>query len=301
MMPTPLLSTDLAGLRLVHRGKVRDIYDAGDALLLVATDRISAYDHVLPDPIPWKGTVLTQLSLHWFRLLEPETKTHLITADVGAMPPEVRRHADLLRGRAMLVRRARPFPVECIVRACLTGSAWKDYVKTGAIAGIPLPPGLPRLARLDPPVFTPSTKAESGHDENIDLDTFARILGPATAAELSRRSLAVFDSCAGYARGRGIVICDTKLEWGALGNGDILLIDEVLTPDSSRFYRAADMEAAAPGTDPPSFDKQVVRDWLDRCGWDRESPPPRLPPDVIRLTTERYLEICEILTGRHPA
>ena len=293
-----VVTTDLAGLPCLNRGKVRDIYEVdSDHLLLVATDRISAFDVVLPDPIPGKGIVLTQLSLFWFDHLRDVTPNHLVEADVDAMPAAVRRHADVLRGRSMLVRKARVFPVECIVRGYLLGSGWKDYQRTGAISGIELPPGLERNHRFDPPVFTPSTKAATGHDENIGFGAMESLLGSSAADELRSRSLAVFTSASEHARERGVIICDTKFEWGLI-DGEITLVDEVLTPDSSRFWRSEDAgPALAAGDTPASYDKQVVRDWLEAQDWDKTPPAPTLPEEVAARAQERYVDIYRRITG----
>ncbi|MCB9832362.1 MAG: phosphoribosylaminoimidazolesuccinocarboxamide synthase [Planctomycetes bacterium] len=298
-MDVPVVArTELAGLELKARGKVRDIYDLGDELLIVATDRISAFDHVLGTPIPYKGMVLTQISLFWFDLLRDLTPNHLITGDVDEMPEAVRRHADVLRGRSMLCRKAKPFDAECIVRGYLVGSGWKDYQKTGAVCGVSLPAGLRKGARIDPPIFTPSTKADVGlHDENIDEATFARIVGERWAKPLREKTLGAFKLVSDHAASRGITICDTKLEWG-LANDEMILIDEAFTPDSSRFWKTAEMKATPEGQDPPSFDKQVVRDWLETSGWDKASTPPAVPAEVLELAASRYLEIYELLTGR---
>ncbi|MEZ6194292.1 MAG: phosphoribosylaminoimidazolesuccinocarboxamide synthase [Planctomycetota bacterium] len=291
-------TTELDGLELVARGKVRDIYDAGEHLLLVATDRISAFDWILRTPVPRKGEVLTQISLFWFERLASVCENHIVTADVAEMPPAVRRHADVLRGRSMLCKKASPFAAECIVRGYLVGSGWKDYQRTGTVCGVALPAGLAKGARLDPPIFTPSTKAEVGvHDENIDETRFREIVGPEHADHLRRKTLAAFGAVSDYAATRGIVICDTKLEWG-LYQGRPILIDEAFTPDSSRFWKRSELEATPAGQDPPSFDKQVVRDWLETSGWDKASPPPEVPAEVMALATQRYLEIFERLTGR---
>jgi phosphoribosylaminoimidazole-succinocarboxamide synthase len=281
-----------------HRGKVRDLYDVDAGhLLLVATDRISAFDHVLPDPIPGKGVVLTQLSVFWFELLSGKVEHHLVEADVRKMPPAVAAHDDVLRGRALLVRKAAVHPFECIARGFLLGSGWKDYQRTGSVCGIKLPAGLRKNHAFKPPLFTPSTKAETGHDENVSFETMAEALGLEVARELRDKTLLVFERCAGHARDRGVVICDTKLEWG-LSRGRTILIDEVLTPDSSRFWKKEEAEAVLPGGDPPSFDKQVVRDWLETQPWDKKSPPPRLPREVAGLARARYVEIYERITGR---
>lgn len=286
-----VLQTELPGLP-VRRGKVRDIYDLGDRLLLVSTDRISAFDWVLPTGIPDKGRILNQISAFWFdQLGEPN---HLITTDVDRMdlPPAADRQT--LAGRTSLVRKTQVVPIECVVRGYLAGSGWKEYCDTGAICGTPLPSGLQESARLDPPIFTPATKAETGHDENITFSQVAQIVGTDLAEQLRQRSLALFRRGAEYALQRGIIIADTKFEWG-LWEGRLILIDEVLTPDSSRFWPA---EHYAPGRSQASFDKQFVRDWLIAAKWDRNSPPPPLPEHVVAKTREKYIEAYERLTER---
>jgi len=290
-----VLHTDLPGLRLKNRGKVRDIYEVGDNLLIVATDRISAFDCVLPDGIPHKGRVLTALTLFWLEFLKDVAENHLITAEVEEMGPQVRPYADLLRGRSMLVRRAEVYPVECVVRGYLAGSGWAEYSRTGRICGIPVPPGLRESEKLPEPIFTPATKATSGHDENISFDRVAEMVGPEVARELHRASLEVYRLASDYAAQRGIIISDTKFEWGRADDGRMILVDEVLTPDSSRFWPA---ESYRPGRPQPSFDKQYVRDWLIRTGWNREPPPPALPPEVVEQTSRKYLQAYERLTGR---
>jgi phosphoribosylaminoimidazole-succinocarboxamide synthase len=289
-----VLETTLEGLALRNRGKVRDLYDLGDRLLIVASDRISAFDVVLPNGIPDKGRVLTRISLFWFDFLKDVVANHLVTADTAAMPPEVRRHAGVLEGRAMLVRKAKVFPVECIVRGYLSGSGWKDYRKTGAVCGIPLPAGLRESDRLPEPVFTPSTKAEVGHDENISFQQAADLIGTEAAGRLRDLAVAVYVKAADHARARGILLADTKFEFGEL-DGRILLVDEVLTPDSSRFWPAG---AYQPGQAQPSFDKQFVRDYLETLDWDKRPPGPRLPDDVVAKTAEKYREAYRRLTGR---
>ena len=295
MSEQALSETNLAGLRLFNRGKVRDIYELGENLLIVATDRLSAFDFVLPTAIPMKGKVLTGLTLFWLDFLGDEIENHLVTADVDAMGPEVVPHAELLRGRSMLARKAQVVPIECVVRGYLAGSGWKDYQKTGSVCGVSLPPGLREADQLPEPIFTPATKAESGHDENISFEQAAKVAGRDTAETLRRNSLAVYAKAVACARERGIIISDTKFEWG-MRDDRIILIDEVLTPDSSRFWPA---DEYAPGGSPPSFDKQFVRDHLLASDWDRESPPPPLPDDVVAKTTEKYLQAYERLTG-HP-
>jgi phosphoribosylaminoimidazole-succinocarboxamide synthase len=268
-----------------------------ERLLLVATDRISAFDHVLPDPIPGKGIILTQLSVFWFELLGGHVEHHVLEADVRRMPAAVAAHESVLRGRALLVRRSKVYPFECIARGFLLGSGWKDYQRTSAVCGIALPAGLKKNHEFRPPLFTPSTKAETGHDENVSFETMAEALGSDVAATLRDKTLQVFERCGAHARQRGVIICDTKFEWGSAG-GRTLLIDEVLTPDSSRFWKKEEADAVLPGGDPPSYDKQVVRDWLETQPWDKKSPPPRLPPHVAALARARYVEIYERITGR---
>jgi phosphoribosylaminoimidazole-succinocarboxamide synthase len=289
----PILETNLKGLKLVNRGKVRDIYKVGEDLLIVATDRLSAFDVVLPTGIPYKGKVLTALSLFWFNLLRDITENHLIMASVDEMPGPVRRQADALRGRTMLVRRAKIIPIECVVRGYLAGSGWKEYRQTGSICGIKLPSGLREADALPAPIFTPATKATSGHDENIPFERAVEIVGSQTADELRRRTLAVYKKASDYARQRGIIISDTKFEWG-LVQGRMVLADEVLTPDSSRFWPA---DSYAPGRSQPSFDKQFVRDYLETLSWDKRPPAPSLPEHVVQQTSKKYLEALERLTG----
>ena len=291
MSQSVVLQTALAGFP-VRRGKVRDVYDLGDRLLLISTDRISAFDWVLPSGIPDKGRVLTQLSAFWFTLLEEPN--HLITTDVEAMglPPEADRAE--LAGRTSLVRKTEVVPIECVVRGYLAGSGWKEYRERGTVCGITLPPGLVESSALAEPIFTPATKAQTGHDENVSFERTAEIVGQQTAEELRQRSLALFKRGAAYALERGIVIADTKFEWGQV-DGKLILIDEVLTPDSSRFWPADQYQ---PGRSQPSFDKQFVRDWLETTSWDKNSPPPSLPDDVIVNTRRKYVEAYERLTGR---
>ncbi|MBE3070435.1 MAG: phosphoribosylaminoimidazolesuccinocarboxamide synthase [Acidobacteria bacterium] len=284
--------TRLEGLE-VRRGKVRDVYDLGDRLLIVATDRISAYDVVMPNGIPDKGRLLTGLSLWWFDFLAGITPNHLITADVDRMGPQVKAHAAALRGRTMLCRKARVFPVECVVRGYLAGSGWREYSKAGTVCGTRLPPGLKQCDQLPEPIFTPATKAESGHDENISFEQSKGILGEEAATALRDRSLAVYRKAAEYARQRGVIIADTKFEWGE-ADGEIILVDEVLTPDSSRFWPA---DSYAPGHDQPSFDKQFVRNYLDTLDWDKTPPGPELPQDIVTKTRAKYVEAYERITG----
>lgn len=293
-MTSPVSTSAVAELPLLHRGKVRDIYDAGnDRLLLVATDRISAFDCILPTPIENKGRVLTALSAFWFGRLGHIIDHHLITTDLDKMPENIREY-DELRGRSMLVKRTEVFPVECVVRGYLEGSGWKDYQATGKICGHELPVGLKQCSRLPEPIFTPATKAASGHDENITEMEFVKILGAETAAKLSSLSLRIYKEASEYARSRGIIIADTKFEFGRDSHGNILLIDEVLTPDSSRFWSADIYEA---GHAQPSFDKQFVREYLETLDWDKTPPAPPLPDDVAAATTARYEKAYELLTG----
>jgi phosphoribosylaminoimidazole-succinocarboxamide synthase len=288
--------TSLAGLSLLRRGKVRDVYEVdAERLLIVATDRISAFDCVLPAPVPRKGQALTALSQFWFDKLAHVTPNHLITTELDDMPDAARVHADVLRGRAMLVRRTEVFPVECVVRGYLAGSGWKDYQATGAVCGHRLPPGLREAAQLPAPIFTPATKAESGHDENISEARLTEIVGAEVAATLRDISLRLYAEASAYARPRGLIIADTKFEFGRANDGRILLIDEALTPDSSRFWPVA---GYAPGGSPPSFDKQFVRDYLETLDWNKQPPAPPLPPEIVNATTNRYLEAYRLLAGR---
>jgi phosphoribosylaminoimidazole-succinocarboxamide synthase len=277
------------------RGKVRDIYDLGDRLLLVATDRISAFDAVLPDPIPHKGEVLTKLSLYWFDLLSGIVPNHLISADVADLPDAFARHADWLAGRFMLVKKATVFPVECIVRGYLAGSGWAEYRERGTVCGMPLPAGLVESSRLPQPMFTPSTKAGIGtHDENISVHRMVEIVGEEHGSVLQEASVSLYSAGRDHAARRGILIADTKFEFG-LVDGVVTLVDEVLTPDSSRFWPASTYE---PGHGQPSFDKQYVRDWLEASGWDKTPPAPALPADVVARTSETYIKAYELITGR---
>lgn len=276
------------------QGKVRDLYDLGDKLLLVATDRISAFDYILPDEIPYKGQVLTQLSRFWFELLEDVTENHLISCDVADLPEQFKPYADYLAGRFMLVKKAQMFPVECIVRGYLTGSGLKDYQRTGAVCGIELPEGLVNSSKLPEVIYTPSTKAEiGGHDENISFERTVELMGEADATALRDLTIKIYTTAAEHAAKRGIIIADTKFEFGVI-DGKIVLGDEVLTPDSSRFWPADTYEV---GKEQPSFDKQFVRNWLN-ANWDRTGEPPHLPADVIKATSDKYIEAYEKITGR---
>ena len=291
-----LLQTSLSDLKLLRRGKVRDVYQIDDDhLLIVATDRISAFDSVLPTPIERKGEVLTALSRFWFDKLGDVIPNHFITNELEDMPEVIRNQSENLDGRSMLVRAAEVFPVECVVRGYLVGSGWKDYLRTGSVCGIKLPEGLVESAELPEPIFTPATKAEEGHDENISEAAMAKILGEETTAKLRDISLELYKRARDYARSRGIIIADTKFEFGRDRNGEIILIDEVLTPDSSRFWPA---ESYAPGKSQPSFDKQFVRDYLETLNWDKQPPAPAIPPEVATATTNRYLEAYRLLTGQ---
>lgn len=287
--------TNLSDITLLHRGKVRDVYAVdADSLLLVTTDRISAFDCVMPNPIPQKGAILTQLSAFWFRHLSAITPNHIITADFDEMPAEIRKHPEL-RGRSTLVRRTTVFPVECVIRGYLEGSGLKDYKATGMVCGHTLPEGLRQCDRLPEPLFTPATKAASGHDENISEDRFSEIVGTDVAKLLKSRSLDIYRTASEYAASRGIIIADTKLEFGITDDGEILLIDEVLTPDSSRFWPADSYE---PGHAQPSFDKQYLREYLETLDWDKQYPAPELPGAIVEATAARYREAYRILTGR---
>jgi phosphoribosylaminoimidazole-succinocarboxamide synthase len=276
----------------VRRGKVRDVYDLGDELLLVSTDRISAFDWILPTPIPDKGKVLTQIAAFWFEMLD--VPNHLITTSVDKMKLPAGTDRSQLAGRSTLCRKTNVVPIECVVRGYLTGSGWKEYQKNGMVCGVKLPEGLVESSRLPEPIFTPSTKAETGHDENITFEQMVAITGRELAEELRRRSLRIFERGSEYARQRGILIADTKFEFGRIGD-EVLLIDEVLTPDSSRFWPA---DRYVPGRGQPSFDKQFVRDWLSSTDWDKNSPPPALPEDVVAKTRKTYIEAYERLTNR---
>lgn len=296
MNTATVLQTSLSDLKLLRRGKVRDVYEVDDeSLLIVATDRISAFDCILPTPIERKGEVLTALSEFWFERLKDVVANHLIESNVDAMPPEVQRHAATLKGRAMQVRRAKVFPVECVVRGYLVGSGWKDYLRTGSVCGHKLPEGLPESAKLPEALFTPSTKAEEGHDENITEDQVRDIIGAEQTALLRDTSLRLYNEAEAYARQRGIIIADTKFEFGLDKDGKLLLIDEVLTPDSSRFWPADEYE---PGRSQPSFDKQFVRDYLETLDWDKKPPAPAIPPEIAAATTARYLEAYRLVTGK---
>jgi phosphoribosylaminoimidazole-succinocarboxamide synthase len=295
-MPDALLHSDLPFP--VRRGKVRDVYDLGDALLIVATDRISAFDVIMPNGIPDKGKILTALSLFWFEMFGQQFEHHLLASDVTAYPEQVRRFASQIAGRSMLVKKAQVVPIECVARGYLAGSGWKEYQRTQSVCGEGLPPGLRQCDRLPRPIFTPATKEESGHDINIRFDETVSRVGAQTAVTLRERTLSLYQQAADYAAARGVIIADTKFEFGRLPDGRLILIDEILTPDSSRFWPADQYQ---PGRDQPSFDKQFVRNWLERQPWDKTPPAPQLPPDVVEGTRRRYLEAYERLTGRRLA
>ena len=293
-LAAPLIDTRLDGLVPHQRGKVRDIFDLGERLLIVATDRISAFDHVLGSGIPDKGKVLTQLSSFWFGRTKDVVANHLITTNVEAYPVAMRPYGDILAGRSMLVRKATPVPVECVARGYLAGSGWKEYVETGAVCGVALPNGLRESDRLPAPIFTPATKAETGHDLNISEDDAGRLVGPELIARLRALTLLLYDHGVRHADACGIILADTKFEFGLTGTADIILIDEVMTPDSSRYWPK---DLYAPGGPQPSFDKQYVRDYLERIHWNKQPPVPSLPDAVVAGTRLKYLEAFERLTG----
>ncbi|MBC7911240.1 MAG: phosphoribosylaminoimidazolesuccinocarboxamide synthase [Pyrinomonadaceae bacterium] len=296
MTAKPVMETSLSQLTLTRRGKVRDVYAVDENhFLIVATDRISAFDCILPTPIARKGEVLTALSEFWFERLKHITQHHLVTTEIEQMPEPIRTQAETLHGRSMLVRRTDVFPVECVVRGYIVGSGWKDYQRTGEICGHRLPTGLRESDQLPEPIFTPATKAEEGHDENISEAQMCDIVGAQVTETLREASLRLYKEASDYARTRGIIIADTKFEFGRDADGNIILIDEALTPDSSRFWPA---DKYTPGKSQPSFDKQFVRDYLETLSWDKQPPAPPLPAEVAEATTERYLEAYRLLTGR---
>ena len=296
MSPAAIVETHLSGARLSRRGKVRELYDLGDSLLLVASDRISAYDCVLSPGVPDKGKVLTQLSNFWFRKY-PDVENHLIETDVSRFPESLQVDAPLLEGRSVVVRKAEVLPFECVARGYLAGSGWAEYRKTGAVCGVRLPPGLVEADRLPEPIFTPATKSERGHDENVPFSRMVDELGEEDAGILRNTTLDLYERARQFAESRGLILADTKLEFGLL-NGRVLWIDEAFTPDSSRYW---DARAWTPGRTPVSFDKQFVRDWLDSTGWDHRPPAPRLPEGVVRTTREKYLDAYKSLTESLPA
>ena len=288
----PLLESHVEGYPCRH-GKVRDIYELGDRLVIVATDRISAFDWVLPTGIPDKGRILTAMTLFWLDYLQ--IPNHLITTRLDVMGPAFAVQAEVLQGRSMLVKKAEVVPVECVVRGYLAGSGWKEYRQQGTVCGLKLPAGLQESQQLPEPIFTPATKEESGHDQNISFEQMVKVTGKDTAVELRQRSIDIYRRGAEFARGKGILIADTKFEWGRLPSGELILIDEVLTPDSSRFWP---LDQYRPGQSPPSYDKQFVRDWLETTGWDKNSPPPDMPAEVVARTRDKYLEAYSCLTGK---
>jgi len=289
-----LMKTDLPGIKLHGRGKVRDIYDLGEHLLIIATDRLSAFDVVLPTPIPNKGKVLTQMSSFWFDHFKGSLPNHVVATNVDDYPKELHRVRDQLEGRSMLVKKAKVFPIECVARGFLTGSGLKDYNKTGQVCGIALPPGLRDSDRLPQPIFTPATKAETGHDENISEEQAAKIVGQDNIRQLKELTLSVYGRAVEFALKRGIIICDTKFEFGTI-DGRISIVDEMLTPDSSRFWPA---DNYSPGKPQRSFDKQFVRDYLERINWNKQPPAPALPEEIVNATSAKYVEALRILTGR---
>jgi phosphoribosylaminoimidazole-succinocarboxamide synthase len=294
-MTEALWQSELPGLAPPRRGKVRDVFDLGDVLLIVASDRLSAYDHVLRPGIPGKGKILNQLSNFWFGHLAGVVPNHLLATEPEDFPAALAPFREILRGRSVLARKARVIPFECVARGYLAGSGFREYERHGTVCGIPLPAGLLRASRLPEPLFTPATKAEAGHDENVDFATVEKALGPELAATLRDLTLKLYNHGAGHAAAQNLLLADTKLEFGhAIDTGELLLIDEVLTPDSSRYW---DVKHWNPGEEPVSFDKQYVRNWLDESGWDKESPPPELPDDVVQGTLERYAEAFRRITG----
>ncbi|ODS34065.1 MAG: phosphoribosylaminoimidazole-succinocarboxamide (SAICAR) synthase [Candidatus Scalindua rubra] len=292
---TVLLKTDIPYLKLYNKGKVRDIYEIDDKLLIVATDRISAFDSVLPNGIPHKGKVLTRMSEFWFKFTKELTENHLITTSIEEIDKITKEDRKLLVGRSMLVKKVDVIPVECVVRGYIAGSGWKDYKEHGTVCNIKLPANLKECDKLPEPIFTPATKATSGHDENISFEEVIKIIGKRLAEELRQKSIEIYKKASEYAMTRGIIISDTKFEWGKYED-KIILIDEILTPDSSRFWP---LESYSPGKPQPSFDKQFVRDHLENSGWDKKSSPPSLPEDVIRITSKKYLEAYAKLTGKN--
>jgi len=294
-MSTPVLTTDFPDLKLAGRGKVRDIYDLGETLLIVTTDRISAFDVIMNEPVPDKGYVLTQISAFWFRQMEDIIPNHIISTEVADFPAVCRTYADQLEGRSMLVKKAKPLPAECIVRGYLSGSGWKDYRATGAICGIKLPAGLVESDRLPEPIFTPSTKAELGtHDENISFEQMVAMCGKEIAEKVRKATLAIYAKARDIADAKGIIIADTKFEYG-IYNGELIIIDECMTPDSSRFWPK---DTYKPGGPQPSFDKQFLRDYLETLDWNKTAPAPPLPAEIVRKTGEKYMEALVRLTGK---
>jgi len=293
-MDKTISETDFEELKLLKRGKVRDVYDLGEHLLMVATDRISAFDVIMPNPVPDKGMILTQISLFWFDIMQPLIQNHVVAKDVKQYPEICQSYADALQGRSMLVKKAQPLPIECIVRGYISGSGWKEYTDSGSVCGIALPEGLKESQQLPEPIFTPSTKAEQGeHDINIDFNEAANLIGEAKAQKIRDLSVAIYKKGADLADQKGIIIADTKFEFGSVGD-DIILIDEILTPDSSRFWPK---ESYSPGGPQKSYDKQYLRDYLNTLDWDKKAPGPALPDDVIANTRQKYLDALIQLSG----
>ena len=289
-----VLQTNLDDVKLFSRGKVRDLYEVDGKLVIVTTDRISAFDSVLPDGIPSKGKVLTALSEYWFRLTEDIIPNHLITTDVDSFPASLKKYEDILRGRSMLVKKTRRLDVECVVRGYLAGSGWREYEKKSSISGVKLPAGMVEAQKLKEPIFTPATKADSGHDVNISQEELEETVGAKTANLLKKKSLEIYLKASGIAESKGVIISDTKMEFGFLGD-ELILIDELLTPDSSRFWPMDDYKQGGPQK---SFDKQFVRDYLEEIGWNKTPPAPPLPPEVVKKTSEKYLEAYERIAGK---
>lgn len=288
-------TTSLSGYPLFRRGKVRDVYDLGDRLLMVASDRISAFDVVMAEPIPEKGALLTQIAAYWFKQLSHIVPNHVISMDVDTLGNCTAEEKEMLRGRSMIVRKTSPLPVECVVRGYLSGSGWKEYQASHTVCGIVLPAGYVESSQLAEPIFTPATKAEEGHDENISFDAAAKILGDDVANAVRDYSIALYNAASELVASKGLILADTKFEFGIDNTGEIILIDEALTPDSSRYWLA---ESYAPGTSQMNFDKQMLRDWLETTSWDKTPPPPTLPPDVIQGTRAKYIEAYERITGQ---
>ena len=292
MAALPLFQSEIPGYPR-RQGKVRDVYDLGDRLVIVASDRLSAFDWVMPTPIPDKGRILTQLSLFWFNLLN--VPNHVLSTDLNDMGKPFVERREQLEGRTMMVKRAQVVPIECVARGYLAGSGWKEYQKSQTVCGIPLPKGLQQASQLPAPIFTPATKAETGHDENITYEVMAKTVGEKLANTLKQSTLDIYSKAAAYAQSKGIILADTKFEFGTLPDGEIILIDEVLTPDSSRYWPKSSYQ---PGSSPPSYDKQFVRDWLETTTWDKNSPPPALPDEVVARTRAKYVEAYEVLTAK---
>ncbi|MCM8761612.1 MAG: phosphoribosylaminoimidazolesuccinocarboxamide synthase [Candidatus Omnitrophica bacterium] len=294
MTTEPVIKTDFTDIKLFKRGKVRDVYDVGDELLVVSTDRISCFDVVLPTGIPYKGEVLTRLSLFWFEFTKDIIENHLISAEVSQYPSVLNRYADVLKGRSMLVKKAKTIPVECVVRGYISGSGWKEYKQSGSICGIALPKGLRESDKLPEPIFTPSTKEDVGHDINVSQDYVEKRLGKDMTDKLKNTSIALYKKASHYAESKGIIIADAKFEFGVYQN-KIILIDEVLTPDSSRFWPKDEYK---PGGPQPSFDKQFVRDYLETLSWNKTPPGPELPDDIVRKTSQKYIQALTMITGK---